>query len=97
MSGIWNTLMAGGQAVLTGHRGLTSLLLLASALGGSTAGWLAAKATSHTDSDINLAKKEYENEQVKADIGYLSQKLNHEFNENQNANDAKKSVRLLNA
>ena len=59
----------------------TRLLMLGliggAALGGGI-GWGAAKLTSKSAEDIDLAKKEYQNERLKSDIGYLSGQLRQE-------------------
>ena len=96
LTGLFDSLAGVGRGLFAGHRGMTGALLLSAGLLGGTAGWVTAKATSHTDSDYDLAKKEYENEQTKADLAYLSQKLNHEFQANKNV-ETPKSMRLLNA
>ena len=71
-------------------------LILTSGIVGGAGGFLAAKATAHNTRDFDLAKKEYQNEQVKADLGYLNSKLNDEFEEGA-AKSKPKSVRMLEA
>lgn len=54
-------------------------LLAAAAATGIGAGYLGAKITSHGKQDEDTAKKEYENERLKADLGYLSTKTKSEY------------------
>lgn len=72
----------------------TSAQLLIAALAGTAAvgggiGWAAAKLMSHTPEDIDLAKKEYQNERLKSDIGYLSGQLRQERDAMQSKQDPK--------
>lgn len=55
------------------------LLLAATAAGGVGLGWAASQATAHGKQDIDTNKKEYENERLKADLGYLSAKTKSEY------------------
>lgn len=87
---------AGVGALEGWQRLLLGTVILGSGLTGGIAGTLAAKGTAHTTADFNLAKKEYHNEQAKADIGQLTRKLNQEYKAAQEAYQPK-SVRLLNA
>ena len=53
---------------------------LAAAAGiGGAGGWLAAKLNAHDKQDIDTIQKEYENERLKADLGYLSSKTKYEY------------------
>lgn len=54
-------------------------LLAAAAATGIGAGYLGAKITAHGKQDEDTAKKEYENERLKADLGYLSTKAKSEY------------------
>lgn len=56
----------------------STYLLGAAMLAGSSMGWGAAKITSKGQRDIDTVKKGYDNERLKADIGYLSAKLKQE-------------------
>lgn len=69
-------------------------LLGATMLAGAGAGYLAAKATAHGAQDIDLAKKEYENERLKADIGYLSSQIKTEY-DNQKNKTKPRSARVI--
>ena len=73
------------KAAITGALGAVNLsnhlfaaAMLGAGLMGSSAGWAIAKATAHDDADTSIAKKEYGNERLKADIGYLSGQLDQE-------------------
>lgn len=55
-----------------------TLLIAATASVGGTGGWLWAKANAHDKQDIDTIQKEYENERLKADLGYLSAKTKTE-------------------
>lgn len=54
-------------------------LLAAGAGIGGAGGWLAAKMNAKDKQDIATIQKEYENERLKADLGYLSAKTNQEL------------------
>ena len=54
------------------------LLLAAGGAIGGGAGYLAAKMNAHDKQDIDTIQKEYENERLKADLGYLSSKAKNE-------------------
>jgi hypothetical protein len=54
-------------------------LLAAAAATGIGLGWAGAKMTAHGKQDEATAKKEYENERLKADLGYLSAKTKSEY------------------
>jgi len=57
--------------------GLYLMALLATS--GIGAGWVGAKMTAKGDQDIDTVKKEYENERLKADLGYLKAKTESEY------------------
>ena len=63
--------------------GAMGVILLAATTGttGIGIGYVAAKATAHGNQDIETSKKEYENERLKADLGYLSTKTMSEYDE----------------
>lgn len=54
-------------------------LLAAAAGAGVGIGYAGAKMTAHGKQDEDTAKKEYENERLKADLGYLSAKTKSEY------------------
>lgn len=57
-----------------------AVMLLAAGAGiGGAGGWLAAKLNAKDKQDIDTIQKEYENERLKADLGYLSAKTNQEL------------------
>lgn len=68
----------GASALSEGERLFLGSLLLGSAAIGGTAGYLTAKASAHNNNDYEVAKKEYSNEQTKADIGYMYNRLAQE-------------------
>lgn len=75
-SGITTSIASG----LAGLSGTAAVYLLAmTGLTGIGVGYAAAKATAHGNKDIDTIKKEYENERLKADLGYLSAKTNSEY------------------
>lgn len=77
----WLTTLAGnaGSALVElGTTGSVYLLALA-ATAGIGAGYAGAKMSAHGDQDIDTAKKEYENERLKADLGYLKTKTESEY------------------
>ena len=83
---------ASGLAMLAAHsintvadlfHGTGAYLLAASMLGGYGLGWLGAKVTAHSADDMETAQKAYENERLKADLGYLSAKTQQEFDAQQ--------------
>lgn len=58
---------------------LGSAYILGSAmLTGAGAGYAVSKITSHSARDMDTVKKGYDNERLKADIGYLDAKLKQE-------------------
>ena len=70
------------------------LLLAAGASVGGTAGYLGAKLNAKDKQDIDTIKKEYENERLKSDLGYLSAKTNQEYNAAANK-QAPKAARIF--
>jgi len=89
----WSAL---GKIVATGLSGMsdvtgwlaTSLLAAAAGIGGA-AGFAGAKLNAHDKQDIDTIQKEYENERLKADLGYLQAKLNNEYAQSENASKPK--------
>ena len=74
----------------------TAVMLLAAGAGvGGAAGWLAAKMNAHDKQDIDTIQKEYENERLKADIGYVASRLEDEYNRSKTAVKPK-AARVLN-
>lgn len=72
-----------------------STYLLAAAMGlGGTAGYLGAKMTAHGDRDIDTARKSYDNQRLRADLGYLSGKVRQEFDAQQRQ-QAPKPARVI--
>lgn len=73
----------------------SSSYLLAAAMGvGGTAGYLGAKMTAHGDRDIDTARKSYDNQRLRADLGYLSGKVRQEFDAQQRQ-QAPKPARVI--
>lgn len=70
------------------------LLLAAGASIGGSAGWIGAKLNAKDKQDIDTIKKEYENERLKSDIGYLSTKTNQEYQQVLNK-QAPKAARIF--
>jgi len=72
-----------------------AVMLLAAGAGvGGAAGWLAAKLNAHDKQDIDTIQKEYENERLKADLGYLSAKTKSEYESFKNK-QAPKPARVI--
>ena len=70
------------------------LLLAAGASVGGTAGYLGAKLNAKDKQDIDTIQKEYENERLKSDLGYLSAKAKAEYETLQNKK-APKAARVF--
>lgn len=61
-----------------------AVLLIASLAGiGGATGWAAAKLNAHDKQDVDTIQKEYENERLKADLGYLASKTQAEYDAQQ--------------
>lgn len=74
----------------------TALLLLgAAASAGIGIGAFGAHITSHGKQDEDTVKKEYENERLKADVGYVASRLEDEWNRSKLAVKPK-AARVLN-
>ena len=73
----------------------SAVWLLAAAAGvGGTAGWVGAKLNAHDKQDIDTVQKEYENERLKADLGYVSAKARSEYEQLKNK-QAPKAMRMF--
>jgi hypothetical protein len=70
-------------------------LLGAAAIGGGAIGAFGAQLTAHGKQDEDTVKKEYENERLKADVGYVASRLEDEYNRSKNATKPK-AARVLN-
>lgn len=79
-AGVWPWLVSGAQGLKDIGVNTAVLLLAAGASVGGTAGYLGAKLNAKDKQDIDTIKKEYENERLKSDLGYLSAKTNQEYN-----------------
>ena len=81
--GAATTAVVGGVAPLldllgTAFQKASVYTVAAAALGGTGIGWGLSKLTAHDDKDIDLARKMYTSERLKADLGYLSSRLREE-------------------
>jgi hypothetical protein len=65
-------LIPGAVTALGDTKNLAIYLLAAAAGVGGAAGFLGAKLNAHDKQDIDTIQKEYENERLKSDLGYLS-------------------------
>lgn len=77
---------------------LGSVYLLASAAGlGSSAGWATAQLKAHGDRELDTARKSYENQRLRSDIGYLKGRIQQEFNatQKQQQQPGPRSARVL--
>jgi urocanate hydratase len=81
---------------LLGEAGSTGAIILVAGLAsiGGAAGWGAAKMNAHDRQDIDTIQKEYENERLKSDIGYLSAKTLEEYKNLKNK-QAPKAARVF--
>lgn len=70
-------------------------LIAGTVLGGVGAGWLGAKLTAHGKADLDTVRKSYDNERLKADIGYVAGKAREEYEALQRKT-APKAARLIN-
>ena len=64
-------------------------LLAVAMLTGGTIGWLASKLTAKGETDIDTARKAYQNERAMADIGYVRTRLQDEYNGSKLADEEK--------
>lgn len=69
-------------------------LLAAAMLAGGAGGWFASKLTAKGESDMDTAKKAFQNERARADIGYLRTRLQDEYAKSK-ATDDERTMRLL--
>lgn len=70
-------------------------LLGAAAIAGGAIGGFGAQLTAHGKQDEDTVKKEYENERLKADVGYVASRLEDEYNRSKTAVKPK-AARVLN-
>ena len=87
-----------GSVAATGTDAFTNtalLLLGAAASAGIGIGAFGAHITSHGKQDEDTVKKEYENERLKADVGYVASRLEDEWNRSKLAVKPK-AARVLN-
>lgn len=56
-----------------------STMVASAVLGGAGLGWVGAKVASKDAQDIDHVKKQYDAERLKADLGYLSGKVQTEY------------------
>lgn len=70
-------------------------LLGAAAVAGGAIGAFGAQLTAHGKQDEDTVKKEYENERLKADVGYVASRLEDEYNRSKE-NTKPKAARVLN-
>lgn len=70
-------------------------VLGAAALAGGGIGAFGAHITAHGKQDEDTVKKEYENERLKADVGYVASRLQDEFNRSKDLTKPK-AARVLN-
>lgn len=94
----WPVLMpiAGDTMKTVGDIGAmgAAYLIAAAMFGGVGAGWLGAKFMAHGDRDIDTMKKSYENQRLRADIGYLKGRVRQEADAAKNKTQAQ-SARVL--
>ena len=91
-------LKAVGAAAATGGDAFTNAALYtlgAAAVGGIGIGAFGAHITAHGKQDEDTVKKEFENERLKADIGYVASRLEDEYNRSKTAVKPK-AARVLN-
>lgn len=97
-AGISDSLARAGTEIVNWAGDLVSTgavyLLAAAATSGVGIGYAAAKMAAHGKQDEDTAKKEYENERLKADIGYLRARTNSEYQQFKNR-QAVKPARVI--
>ena len=82
-------------AAAAGAHNAALYLIGAAALAGGVIGAFGAQLTAHGKQDEDTVKKEYENERLKADVGYVASRLEDEFNRSKTAVKPK-AARVLN-
>lgn len=93
---LWLKQLIGGAAAGSDAMHNGALLILgAAAAGGAGIGAFGAHITAHGKQDEDTVKKEYENERLKADVGYVASRLEDEFNRSKTAVKPK-AARVLN-
>lgn len=97
-SALWNA----PKAALTWFFGTADIaanvalgVLGAAAAAGAGVGAFGSYITSHGKQDEDTVKKEYENERLKADVGYVASRLEDEWNRSKTATKPK-AARVLN-
>lgn len=89
------TWLSNGIEGLSEVGGSVAITLLAAGAGiGGAGGWMAAKLNAKDKQDIDTIQKEYENERLKADLGYLSAKTGQELQAAKNK-QAPKPARVI--
>ena len=84
------SLISGFGALGSGVGQNAAVLLLAAAAGvGGLGGYLTAKLNAHDTQDIDTIQKEYENERLKSDLGYLTAKTKYEYEQQKNRKQPK--------
>ena len=82
-------------AAALGNTKNIAIYLLAAAAGvGGAAGYLGAKLNAKDKQDLDTIRKEYENERLRSDLGYLSAKTKAEYDEFKNK-QAPKAARIF--
>lgn len=75
----WTEPFIGGVKILgDAAQSAGAMLIAASLMTGVGTGWLASKLTSKGKVDMENARRGYENERLKADIGYLKGRIEQE-------------------
>ena len=69
-------------------------LLAAAMMTGGAAGYFASKLTAKGESDMDTARKAYQNERAMADIGYLRTRLRDEFDKSRER-DTERPMRMV--
>lgn len=82
-------------AAAAGAHNAALYLIGAAALAGGVIGAFGAQLTAHGKQDEDTVKKEYENERLKADVGYVASRLEDEYNRSKTAVKPK-AARVLN-
>ena len=88
-------LFGGAAAGADAGKNIALYLLGAAAVGGGAIGAFGANITAHGKQDEDTVKKEYENERLKADVGYVASRLEDEYNRSKTATKPK-AARVLN-
>ena len=73
----------------------SAYIIAAAILGGTGAGYVAAKTTAKGKQDIETAQKSYENERLKGDIGYLAARAQQEYDAQKRKNGSKEKSMMI--